>query len=167
MSITLPAKTPAEQLALLAKIPLFRNVQEHVIKKIREQGFVVNYPPHQLLLNENTLNNKLRIILDGEAKIFLPVDDTQLRRAREIPLAFIGIGDIFGEYSSLEGLPSRASVRSESSLTVLEIAGDKIAALTQADTSFGLHLYRNLATITINNLHKTNLKVTGPNLIWF
>jgi len=70
------------------------------------------YPPGEIIIEEGTHGTSAFIILSGTAEVFKKSGD------REITLATLGVGQVFGEMGLIEDRARSASVRSRSELRV-------------------------------------------------
>jgi CRP/FNR family transcriptional regulator, cyclic AMP receptor protein len=73
---------------------------------------VREYPPGRVIIEEGSRGTSAFIILSGTAEVFKKSGD------REVTLATLGIGQVFGEMGLIEDRPRSASVRSKSELRV-------------------------------------------------
>ena len=89
----------------LRSIPLFSQLREGDIWRIREAAVNRNYPKDSIILFESDTGDALYVVLDGQVKLVHTAED-----GREVILATRGKGDFFGELSLIDDQPLSAHV---------------------------------------------------------
>lgn len=100
---------------------------------------------------ENDIGNGLYIILEGEARIYLPKSKT---RRQDIELNLLKSGDIFGEYSLIDEQKISANVTARKALVLAQIRTIDFDLLVIDEPAIGSKLYKNLLRLLINRLRK-------------
>ena len=100
----------------LRSIPLFSQLREGDIWRIREAAVARSYPKDSTIIFENDSPEALYVVLAGQVKLVHTSED-----GREVILATRGKGDFFGELSLIDEKPISAHViaMQESELLIL------------------------------------------------
>ena len=104
---TLPEKKEpaADTGAVLGKNPLFSGLEDFYVKDILQRGEIKSWPRGTQILTEGDVGDAVYFILSGRAKVTLYGEE-----GREIVLAVLKDGDMFGEMSVIDDKPRSANV---------------------------------------------------------
>jgi serine phosphatase RsbU (regulator of sigma subunit) len=123
----------SEQVALIAKIPLFAGLPDYALVQLADTLRPRQFEPGELLIREGEADEHFYILLEGEAEVIKALDTTDERR-----LAIRPQGTLFGEMSLFDPSGSHtASVRAYTTTQTLE--------MTRQDFDRLLHRYPSLA----------------------
>ncbi len=86
--------------------------------ELYQAGIKVHIDADQLVWRKDEPGDYLLLLLDGEMQVFIENNNNH-----EIILDTIHAGNIVGEFSSLDGLPRSASVRTRSDCVAMKISG--------------------------------------------
>jgi len=98
----------------------FPGIKANEIEELIAYSQVRAYPPGSILCNENALEDRFYMILEGEVEVTKVINNTEHRL-----LKTLGPGDFFGEMALIHNAPRAATVASKTALTTLEL--DKTA----------------------------------------
>ena len=98
----------------------FPGIKANGIEELIAYSQVRAYPPGSILCNENALEDRFYMILEGEVEVTKVINNTEHRL-----LKTLGPGDFFGEMALIHNAPRAATVASKTALTTLEL--DKTA----------------------------------------
>ncbi len=90
---------------LLKKVPIFSNLDEDELMKIRKLCVTQHYEKDRLILIEEDIGKTLFLIQKGRVKVSRMSDD-----GREVILSILGPGGFFGELALIDGKTRSASV---------------------------------------------------------
>lgn len=128
--------------ALLARLPLFRELQSEALERLAAAARRQHYDHGELLVREGETGDSLFVIEAGEvrvAKSDASLDGTMVELAR------LGPGDFFGEMSLLTGEPRSATVTAQESCEVLMLSRQAVQPVFAADPTIAEALSRALA----------------------
>jgi CRP/FNR family transcriptional regulator, cyclic AMP receptor protein len=92
-------KEEPELVGLLRNVPIFNNLNDESLRSLLEIVDEVKFPPGKVIVKEGSRDDTLHIILAGRVEV----------RKRGNALAYLGIGQFFGEMAFLDDLPSERS----------------------------------------------------------
>ncbi len=104
-------KMPADIKGVLAMNPLFKGLDAFYIKDFIAIGEVRSWPAHTQIIAEGERGDAVYFILSGKANVTLYGEE-----GREIVLAVLKEGDMFGEMAILDDKPRSANVEAISGL---------------------------------------------------
>ena len=114
-------------LHLLKRVPIFSNLDDDELMKIRKLCVIQHYEKDRLILIEEDIGKTLFLIQKGRFKVSRMSDD-----GREVILSILGPGGFFGELSLIDGKTRSASVTAiEDSEALLLYRGEFIALLEE------------------------------------
>jgi diguanylate cyclase (GGDEF)-like protein len=132
----MPLRTQ-EPADVLARSPLFANVEPELVSGAIASGHVRTLSAQAVVLNTGDANAALHIILGGGVSVRVPGTDT--------PHVRLGAGECVGELSLLDGRPVSADVVAEETTEVISIDRAIVWALVDASSEFARNLLRVLA----------------------
>jgi len=101
---------------ILARNPLFKGLQDFYIKDLAEKGEIKSWPAGTQIISEGEAGDAVYFILSGRVKVTLYGEE-----GREIVLAVLKDGDMFGELSIIDDQPRSANVEAVKKLECLVI----------------------------------------------
>jgi len=111
--------------SLLKKVPIFSQLVDEEIEKIRKLCVTKNYEKDRIILIEQDTGSSMFLIQNGRVKVSRMSED-----GREVILSILESGDFFGEMSLLDGKARSASVTAiENSQVLLLRRGDFLKLL--------------------------------------
>jgi CRP/FNR family cyclic AMP-dependent transcriptional regulator len=126
---------------LLKRVPLFSQLNEDDLDKIRNLCVTQHYVKDQIILIEEEAGNTLFLIQKGRVKVSRMSDD-----GREVILSILEPGDFFGELSLIDGKARSASVTAiEDSEVLMLRRGDFLGVLSDYP-QISISLMKELAT---------------------
>jgi CRP/FNR family cyclic AMP-dependent transcriptional regulator len=126
---------------LLKRVPLFSQLNEDDLEKIRNLCVTQHYVKDQIILIEEEAGNTLFLIQKGRVKVSRMSDD-----GREVILSILEPGDFFGELSLIDGKARSASVTAiEDSEVLMLRRGDFLGVLSDYP-QISISLMKELAT---------------------
>jgi CRP-like cAMP-binding protein len=111
----------SKKLALLEKIPLFRDLSRKQIAQIERLVDEITVPAGSRLATTGQHGAELVVIVEGRASV-------TVGRRRTVRL---GPGDFFGEMSLVDGGPRSATVEAASDMRLLVIGGREFSELLE------------------------------------
>ena len=112
-------------LSLLRKVPIFSQLNQDELEKIRALCVTKKYQKDRLILIEQDTGSSMFLIQKGRVKVSRMSDD-----GREVILSILESGEFFGEMSLLDGKARSASVTAiENSQVLLLRRGDFLKLL--------------------------------------
>jgi CRP/FNR family cyclic AMP-dependent transcriptional regulator len=112
-------------IALLRKVPLFAGLSDQDLAALAGSLGKRTFAKNMIIFHQGSLGQTLYIIESGKVRIFLLSESGQ-----ETTLNIYGAGDVFGEFSLLDGLPRSAGA----------VAMEKTVTLTLSREDFLRHL---------------------------
>lgn len=138
---------------LLQSMPIFANLDSETLIKIVPLFTEKRYREGEVLFQENTLGDRLYIIVDGEIEI----GKRQRREDDTTRLALRRTGDIFGEMSLLEEEPRFASAKAVKDTIVLELSKPDFLRMLGEHPLVGYQIMRILSSrLRQSDLHLVN-----------
>lgn len=101
---------------ILTRNPLFKGLQDFYIKDLAEKGELKSWPAGTQIISEGETGDAVYFILSGRVKVTLYGEE-----GREIVLAVLKDGDMFGELSIIDDQPRSANVEAVKKLDCLVI----------------------------------------------
>ena len=104
------------EIKLLKRVPLFSQLDDDDLEKIRALCVTQHYVKDRIILIEEEAGNTLFLIQKGRVKVSRISDD-----GREVILSILEPGDFFGEMSYLTQTPRTANVLADAETIVIEV----------------------------------------------
>ena len=128
-------------LHLLKKVPIFSNLDDDELMKIRKLCVTQHYEKDRLILIEEDIGKTLFLIQKGRFKVSRMSDD-----GREVILSIIGPGGFFGELSLIDGKTRSASVTAIEDSEALLLYRSEFIELLEDYPQIGISLLKELAS---------------------
>jgi CRP/FNR family transcriptional regulator, cyclic AMP receptor protein len=111
-------------------------------------GGKVHLPAGTTLIQRGQPVEALYIVIEGSLAVIAEALEDK-------PLDRLGIGEIVGEMSLIEGRPPSVTVRALEDATVFAIPRRDLLARLDADHAFAAHMYKAIAMFLSDRLHDT------------
>jgi CRP-like cAMP-binding protein len=130
---------------------LFENQPEEVLQAVLGQGQILEFGPGDVVFLQGDQGDRLFIVKSGVLEVLsTPTDGTE-----QVPLAYLGTGEVLGELALLTGSPRTATVRSPERAELFTIQKPVFLHLMDTLPAFS----RNLCLVLAKRLETTTLKV--------
>ena len=130
---------------------LFESQPEEVIRAVLAQGQLLEFGPGEVVFRQGDRGDRLFVVKSGVLEVLsTPTDATE-----DIPVAYLGTGEVLGELALLTGSPRSATVRSPEHAEVFAV--DRAVFIDLMDTLPAFS--RNLCVVLARRLETTTLKV--------
>ena len=94
----------------------FPGIKTNEIEELIANSQVHSYAPGSILCQENAVEDRFYMILEGEAEVTKIINNVETRT-----LNSLGLGDFFGEMALIHNAPRAATVTAKTPLTTLEL----------------------------------------------
>ena len=133
--------------------PIFPHLTRDDWHAIFDHGDFVSFGDEAVVLHEGIQNSALFYIDEGDVRI--------VRRewGREVELARLGPGSVFGEMSMLDNAPVSAAVVADGLVDVIRIERAELERVLKQDEKLGKRFYRSLAETLAKRLRATSRNV--------
>jgi CRP/FNR family cyclic AMP-dependent transcriptional regulator len=125
---------------LLKRVPLFSQLDDDDLEKIRALCVTQHYVKDRIILIEEEAGNTLFLIQKGRVKVSRISDD-----GREVILSILEPGDFFGELSLIDGKARSASVTAIENSEVLMLRRGDFLGLLEDYPQISISLMKELA----------------------
>lgn len=116
--------------SLLSNFSFFKVLDENDIKSYVPFLKLTKFAPGEVILEKGVVGENLFIIVSGKVEVLAE---------KEVSIAFLGKGEVFGEMSLLSGDPVTATIKAVEPTKVIYINGDDFRKLLNKSPS--LHMY--------------------------
>lgn len=150
-----------QEIALLRKTELFRDLSGEQIGKILKISRQVTFPEGEIVMREGEEGNTMYIILEGTVQVVksLVMEDPD-GEANERNKVFkrLDASDhaVFGEIVLLETTRRTATIKTVTKCRFYEMTRESFLSLTEADHELGYRIFLNLARIVGARLRKAD-----------
>ena len=117
------------------RIGLFDGLTELQIAIVTREAEVLTFDAGTRIVNEDRQNTTLYVVLDGVVQV----------STSERELAFLGAGEVFGEFAFLLCRPRSATVRAKTRTTLAALSTGALDRLIASHPTIGVEIFRNLA----------------------
>jgi CRP-like cAMP-binding protein len=125
----------------------FPGIKPDEIEALIAHSQVHSYLPGAILCNENAVEDRFYMILDGEAEVTKNINNSESRL-----LKTLSPGDFFGEMALIHDAPRAATVTAKTPLTTLELNKAAFDSVIQKSTSMAMTIVSQLS----NRLRETD-----------
>src|SRR6266511_3396281 len=137
--------------AFLRHSDLFENQPEEVLQAVLGQGRLLEFGPGDVVFEQGDRGDRLFIVKSGVLEVLsTPTDGTE-----QVPVAYLGAGEVLGELALLTGSPRSATVRSPERAELFMVEKPVFLDLMETLPAFS----RNLRLVLAKRLETTTLKV--------
>lgn len=140
---------------LLGQAPLFRGVSGQALDDLLRRMQIRTRPSSTLLVAQDEPGDSMFLLVEGRARVVIFGEN-----GRELTLASLRAGDVFGELSLLDSRPRSANVVAIDDVTVLALGRDAFAAHIQRFPQTALNLARELG----NRLRRADEQIAALGL---
>jgi CRP-like cAMP-binding protein len=137
--------------AFLKKSDLFENQPEEILRAVLSQGRLVEFGPGEEVFRQGDEGDRLFIVKTGVLEILATPADG----AEQLPVAYLGTGEVLGELALLTGSPRSATARSPEHAELFTLEKPVFLDLMETLPAFS----RNLCLVLAKRLEATTLKV--------
>ncbi|MFZ5518309.1 MAG: Crp/Fnr family transcriptional regulator [Candidatus Zhuqueibacterota bacterium] len=128
------------EINLLKRVPIFSQLNDDELEKIRMLCVTQHYEKDRIILIEEESGNTLFIIQKGRVKVSRMSDD-----GREVILSILERGEFFGELSLIDGKARSASVTAIEDSEVLMLRRGDFMGLLEEHPQIAISLLKELA----------------------
>lgn len=132
---------------MLASFPLFQSLRHEDIQNVVKMLRLKKYVKNDIIMKTNDPPSYLYIMVSGRVEVL---------GDKDIHIAFMGKGDVFGEMSLLSGDPVGATIRVTESTRVLYLTGTNFRKVLNRYSSLQMYFSRILA----QRLARTNIEMS-------
>lgn len=116
-------------------ISLFEDLPDPQLAQIAQSCLTRAYERHSQIVGEHDAANHVFFILDGSVRI-----NNISSVGREIIFSDLGVGDIFGEFSAIDGLPRSATVLALTNCLLARMPAEKFFDLLRENSTVSTRL---------------------------
>ncbi|MGM3305546.1 cyclic nucleotide-binding domain-containing protein [Anabaena sp. WFMT] len=136
------------------KLSPFGILQEQDIQWILDQGIKRELAVGDILIKEGSYIHNLFIILEGTLSVFVSQQSEADRENPDQEIARITQGEIVGEISFLDKLPTSATVKSFENSVVLSLSWQQLSSKLNYDLGFASRFYQSLCILLAERMRK-------------
>ncbi len=125
---------------ILSSVPLFIDLDDVELENVEEHCTPRKYPKNSMVILEEEFGDIIFIILTGTVKITRVNDE-----GKEVILALLGAGEIFGEMAILDGEARSANALAQEDCELLAIQKSEFLNLLRRNFKISFSLMRELA----------------------
>ncbi len=144
-----------ENVQLLKRIPLFAEFKITELMNVSMVAQTVNYPAGELIFRENAKGDALYVIKQGEVKV---TKNDSFGEAHV--LAYLGVGEYFGEISLIDNAPRSASAYAGTDAVLLKIKHKDFKNLITGDREIERKFYKSFTGVLCERLRVANENLT-------
>jgi len=119
-----------------------------------EKARLAEYKQHDVILQEGRLSEAIFLLRKGVVRI------ERAATGRDVAIAFLEPGEVFGEISFLEGVPAIGGVIAQEDVEVGVLNREELAGLLSAKPGLSDRFYQSLAHNLSSRLHQTSSLVS-------
>ncbi len=148
-----PMTLPTETLPL---VEILRGLIEQEKEQFKGLGRMEHYEPNAVIFNEGAEARKLYLVEEGQVAV-----ESLLDRGMRFPTIVVSAGQAFGWSALVPPHLYTATVVALSKLRVIAIERERLLAQMQANTSFGLTIMQNVASMISSRLRSLEFTLVG------
>lgn len=134
---------------------LLRGLQEQHVALIAKAGNAIEVGQGDTVIFEGRPNEYIYLVISGAMHVVLAHGAGE----SGLPLATLGDGDYFGEYSFVDSLPPNTRVVAAEPALLLRLHHDDLNALMQSHAEIAQAIYRNLLVDLVGRLRSSNAEL--------
>ena len=124
----------------LKSVNIFSDLSEGELNSIQEICKTRNYPKNSMIILEEEMGDVVFIVMSGTVKITRVNDE-----GKEVILAMLGSGEVFGEMAILDGESRSANALSQENCEVVTINREDFLSLLKTNNKVSLNLMTEFA----------------------
>ena len=124
----------------LKSVNIFSDLSESELNSIQEICKTRNYPKNSMIILEEEMGDVVFIVMSGTVKITRVNDE-----GKEVILAMLGSGEVFGEMAILDGESRSANALSQENCEVVTINREDFLSLLKTNNKVSLNLMTEIA----------------------
>ena len=148
-----PMPLPTETLPL---VEILRGLIEQEKEQFKGLGRMERYEPNAVIFNEGAEARKFYLVEEGRVAV-----ESLLDRGMRFPISVVSAGQAFGWSALVPPHLYTATVVALSNLRVIAIERERLLTQMQANTSFGLTIMQNVASIISSRLRSLEFTLVG------
>ena len=148
-----PLPLPTETLPL---VEILRGLIEQEKEQFKGLGRMERYEPNAVIFNEGAEARKFYLVEEGRVAV-----ESLLDRGMRFPISVVSAGQAFGWSALVPPHLYTATVVALSNLRVIAIERERLLTQMQANTSFGLTIMQNVASIISSRLRSLEFTLVG------
>lgn len=119
-----------------------------------EQAQVATYKQHDVILKEGRLSQAIYLVRQGTVRI------ERAATGRDVAIAFLEPGEVFGEVSFLEGVPTTDAAIAQEDVEIFVINQAQLTGLLDTQPGLSDRFYQSLVHNLSSRLHQTSALVS-------
>jgi len=148
-----PMPLPTETLPL---VEILRGLNEQEKQQLKGLGRLESYEPNAVIFNEGAEARKFYLVEEGQVAV-----ESMLDRGMRFPISVVSVGQAFGWSALVPPHVYTATVVALSNIRVIAIEREKLLNQMQANTSLGLTIMQNVASMISSRLRSLELALVG------
>jgi hypothetical protein len=149
----IPMPLPTETLPL---VDILKGLNGQEKQQFKGLGRMEHYEPNTVIFNEGAEARKFYLVEEGQAAV-----ESVLARGMRFPISLVSTGQAFGWSALVPPHLYTATVVALSDLRVLAIERERLLAKMQTNTSFGLTIMQNVASMISSRLRSLEFTLIG------
>ncbi|MCG6553179.1 MAG: cyclic nucleotide-binding domain-containing protein [Candidatus Magnetominusculus sp. LBB02] len=133
-------------------VKLLEMLSDEDIQWLLSMGMEEHLEPETMVIKDGEFTEAVYIVLEGSLGVFVAANGYK-------QVATIGAGEILGEMSYLENVPTSAAVIAIEPSILLAISKDALDNRINSDPTFGNRLYRGIGTAISQRLRKAMARI--------
>lgn len=138
----------------LAGVNVFNGLETEQLRVLAEHFSPITLPAGETVITEGQKGTHLYVILKGEVQVLLPARGGTVKRPEDLPLARLGRGELFGEYSWVDMRPASASVVTVDECKLLQIEHAVLHRILDQNCAIARRFLENLVLVLIDRLRE-------------
>ena len=148
-----PMPLPTETLPL---VEILRGLIEREKEQFKGLGRMEHYEPNAVIFNEGEDARKFYLVEEGQVAV-----ESLLARGMRFPISVLSVGQAFGWSALVPPHLYTATVVALSDIRVIAIERERLLTQMQANTSFGLTIMQNVASLISSRLRSLEFTLMG------
>jgi len=140
----------------LSQIELFKELSDADLQIIAEAVLVEKYETEEMVFEENSPRQNLRLIYEGEIELF-----KRSTFGEETRLSFFGKYDFLGEGALMDEYPHSTSARTLAPSILLTISREKFLKILEDNPTMGAHVLPAVARVISRRMRQASTRVVN------